>query len=289
MRTSILLCSCASIALVAGCVVEGDRDVCRQAAEHVAECSGAVAAPAAQSCDGQAALLAEQALTTSCAELAQRGKADAFSNPVSLALCVSLGIPIFVTGGVEGDACCFDHNCAGELACRKHSCVKPAGAGASCERNGHCRAGLACVFGKCATPRAAGQSCGDPGDCASGLTCGPKKTCVPPGATGQSCGANEHCHDRCIAGRCAPRASAGGACDGGDDFDCDLGLVCVQGSCAPRPASGGACDPASPFQCEMDETCWQGRCEARHSQGGGCKSMHDCVFGLFCRSGKCAE
>ncbi len=286
LRSLALALSLAATACAGG--VEPPDSVCRQAADHLTACTGSSVAPAA-SCEGEAELFAQQALTTSCDALGQRAKTDALSNPISMAACLALGIPLFVTGGAEDEACCFDHNCGSGLSCRKHTCQPRAAAGSACERNAHCKSGLACVFGKCAMPRAKGQSCQDPGDCVAGLTCGPKKTCATPGATGASCSENSHCADRCIAGRCAAGSGEGGACDSGDDFDCELGLVCVKSQCAPRPASGGACDASSPFQCEMDETCWEGRCEARHAKSEACSTMHDCVFGLFCIQGVCAE
>jgi hypothetical protein len=292
-RTFVIVVSqlvCCSLLLA--CAGQGDPDVCTLAEEHVSQCSGSVlpAGPAA-SCSGDAAQLAQQVLNSSCDSLSgNAGKSDALSDPDSMAICIALAIPLFLTDVPEDGLCCFSYNCEGgqDLTCRKHRCRKQSGANGGCERNGHCDGDLRCVFGSCGAARQLNETC-EEGDCEHGLICGPAGTCQPPGATNATCTENWDCSDRCIAGACAPRSDKGGACDQGDDMDCTFGLVCINSSCEDKPSSGGACDPASPFQCGHDETCWNGACEPLHEKDQPCKKMFDCQFGLFCQNDVCGE
>ena len=294
MRKSVLgiMLTTLTVFLI-GCSGGDSSDICAAATQHVAACTGNadLPAPGGGACVGQAAQLAEQALSTSCADMqGAGGKADALSNSTSMAVCISLGIPLFIVGeSAEGDLCCFSYNCKDNLTCRKHACVSQAGSGSTCERNGHCQGGLACVFGECKPPLASGEICGDNGDCESGLVCGDKGRCTDKGKPGDSCTDDHQCAEVCINGSCAERSKKGGTCDSGDDFDCDFGLYCITGTCGDKPGNGGQCDPESSFQCDMGETCWEGKCEQRHEAGGPCNKMFDCEFGLFCQEGICGK
>jgi hypothetical protein len=288
LRELTLVATCFVCACTAA-VGAGDS-VCGEAAEHLAACTGGPL-EIVQSCEGESALLAAQLLTTSCDAIGGRIRSDAFSNGGSFALCLASGA-FFSGARAKGAVCCYDHNCLTGLTCGQNgTCQSPAPAGWSCQRNAHCRTGLACVYGKCASPRTLGQSCGDKDDCAMGLTCGPKGTCAAMGALGGSCSKESHCLSglRCIAGRCAPKSAAGGACDSGDDLDCTFGLVCVKNRCGQPPSIGGACNPGSLFQCEDDQTCWMGRCEPRRTAGQACRSLFDCALGLHCIDDRCGK
>ncbi len=150
---------CLSVAglLLGACDAEMP-DICTLAGDHVAQCGGLDAAYSSGApCQGKSAELAQQMLNTSCAQMkGAGGKSDALSSPTSMAICVSLGIPLFLTGGAEGELCCFPYNCGSGLTCSSHTCKPKLGAGSTCKRNGHCKSGLACVFGTCDTPREEG-------------------------------------------------------------------------------------------------------------------------------------
>src|SRR5688572_4079710 len=97
----------------------GTDDVCGLAAEHVASCLGTEPVSIGAACEGDAADLAGQTLTTSCDELKSDDKGDGQSNGLATLACISLGAPIFAHGLEENELCCFDYNCEGALVCRK--------------------------------------------------------------------------------------------------------------------------------------------------------------------------
>jgi hypothetical protein len=280
------------LVLAAGCVGDpgADNDLCDTAAAHIAACTGAAAAESWGSCEGDAVLLAQHALSTSCDQMAVGGKADGFSSGAATLICIGLAVPIFAHGLEEDAACCFDHNCEGALVCRRFSCEKKSGMGGPCERLNHCQDGLACKAGKCGTPVAQGGACDKTDACAEDLVCDAAKRCNPPAAEGKTCKTDEHCASfRCEGGKCATESDEGGVC-GVPNKVCGSDLVCENGLCADPPASGKVCDRDDRFgACPMNETCWDDTCERQHGEGGPCADLFDCEFGLFCRSGACKK
>lgn len=291
LPVSLICCS-----LLVACVGQGEPDVCTLAEEHVAQCSGAVSpVGSAESCSGSAAQLARQVLNTSCETLNNSGgKSDALSNSTSLAVCVALGIPLFITESPEGGLCCFSHNCQDgqDLTCRQHRCTKRSAEGGPCDRKGHCVDELRCIANSCRPPLQLNESCG-PSDCADNLVCGSAGTCQAPGGANAACADNFECDDSCIKGACTTRSDKGGPCDPGDAMDCGPNLSCdPAGTCQDKPAESDGdvtCDPEALFQCEFGETCWEGSCEPQHEQGQPCGGIFDCQYGLGCVDNVCSD
>ena len=84
MKTSALAITLSSLIIFAlGCTGGDSSDICSAATDHVAACTGraGVLPPQGGACTGKAAQLAEQALSTSCADMnGAGGKTDALSN-----------------------------------------------------------------------------------------------------------------------------------------------------------------------------------------------------------------
>jgi hypothetical protein len=285
MRFAPLL---ALLVLASACAGNPEDDLCAAASAHVAACLGGEARSWGDACEGDAALLAEHALSASCDQLVVAdAKADASLGGVGGLACIALGVPVFATGAAEKSGCCFDHNCAGALVCRRFTCQKKSAAGGPCDRATQCQSGLACKSGRCGTPVARGGSCDKTDACAANLVCDSRKRCNPPAADGAVCTKDEHCESwRCVGGRCTTPGEVGAPC-GTSTTVCANDLVCSSGACAEPAASGQACARGDTFACPRNETCWDGRCERQRDEGGACAMLFDCKFGLFCGSGVC--
>jgi hypothetical protein len=284
MRTAVL-----ALMVTVGCTgLPADESICDQAAEHLGACLGQSVA-VAESCDVEAAALAERALSTSCDQMvAADAKADGQSGGIATTACIALAVPIFAHGLDEGAACCFDYNCEGALVCHKFTCKAKQPVGGACERENHCQGDLGCNFDKCIVKLGEGKACDRHAACAGELVCAPDDRCRPALADGASCDDDGQCASAtCHRGRCATAGQVGAACD--SQAPCDDFLQCVEGRCASTASSGGACNDESFFACPSDETCWQGRCEPRHPAGGRCLDIFDCAFPLFCTGGICGN
>jgi hypothetical protein len=269
----------AALALVPLVACQPGQDVCTEAAEYYASCTGAPTPPVAASCGAEAAQLAEQMLDTTCDDLSGGdvgGKAD---TGAALAACTVLFAPLLVIHEQdEGDACCVPYNCKSGLTCHTDkiipTCGPKRGEGGSCDTGWQCESELTCVFDECAPPLGEGAEC-DEGDCADGLTC-VLGECAPPADAGAAC-EDRDCADGlvCSFGQCAPPSTEGAACE---PDKCAPGLLCnVDGVCEQQ-----LCDPNEFSPCGLDATCWNGACEPEHGDGEPCRSMFDCQFGLFC-------
>ena len=267
----------AAIAL-AGCEVAGGTNVCEQAAEHYAECTGQ-ASQIDDTCEEVQQQLAQQVLAASCEDLTDdggEGKSDAAG---AVSTCVALVFPLLVIRSQSaGQACCVPYNCKSGLTCHTDTiiptCGPPRGAGGACDTGWQCTSGLTCVGDECAPPLAAGQSCGE-GECQSDLVCA-RGTCSAPLAAGAACDEGD-CQDplTCVFGTCAAPRAEGGTCAANDD--CGPGLLCQGGSCQIQ-----SCDETQFSPCGTRATCFDGACEPLHAEGETCRDMFDCQFGLFC-------
>jgi hypothetical protein len=279
----------ALVLLIAACSGQpaGPESLCELAADHAASCVGAKAPAVATTCEGEDAELAAKVMTTSCDQLTADDKGDGLSSGGGFLACVGLGVPIAARGLPEDALCCFDHNCEGELVCRKFRCEKKSALGGPCARENHCEGDLGCYQSRCAVKAAEGGRCDREDSCLDGLVCKDGR-CRAPAADGGSCKYDHHCASyHCLGGRCVSPSPEGGVC-GGTRGLCEWDLECVEGVCREPAASGAACDPSDFFACENGETCWQGICERRHEEGEACARLFDCDSGLFCRSGRCA-
>ncbi|MFH1129796.1 MAG: hypothetical protein V1754_00575, partial [Pseudomonadota bacterium] len=125
-----------SVTLWTGCQGQA-KDICQEAMEHFAACTGQSAA-AVTTCDAHAAIAAEKIVQTSCQDLVGGlGKGDGWTEGDFWDQLLCAG---FMSGVEEKELeqfCCYDSNCIGELVCIGWKCHQPLSEGDSCGRDGH--------------------------------------------------------------------------------------------------------------------------------------------------------
>jgi hypothetical protein len=152
-------------------------------------------------------------------------------------------------------------------------------------------------------------------DCAAGLVCdynSDPAVCLEPAPEGSDCTFSGGCQGglRCLNGKCANPASAGQACDIGEDFGKDFGeelmFVCVPhhycdadiihgqrtGTCQPKKASGSECllfyECNSGLLCngmQINEQIIPGSCGNPIEAGASCNAdfeFPECDWDLYC-------
>jgi hypothetical protein len=323
-KAGLIVLGCLSLLTAMACVEQAPvSSICDQAAGHLAQCTGLSGTASPSVCGAEQEQVAQTILSSSCDEIndpTASGKSDYWEN--GNPLCVFM---VGAKGIEEGNLCCFDRNCAGELVCHDYSCTPKAADGAGCERNDHCTGGLVCgVDGTCSDAVSGGAACnrdsqcagnlscvagqcgelsqeggkceeGEDRDCASGLRC-EGGLCEPLSTDGGQCQENNDCDGflTCIAGQCAEESQQGGACDRGDRSDCDFGFACIHEACQPEPGLGDVCEREPRFMCGDGQTCWEASggghtCQEVHGTGEVCIDMFDCADGHFCTDGVCAR
>lgn len=167
---------------------------------------------------------------------------------------------LFTGATATGAACELDEECAGVAQCLVQDscpgrCGPRAAAGQGCTEQNACEAGLKCVDGGdakiCVNPVKLGEACGTSVPCAGLLYCKPSTTATDGTGT-------------CVSRAVGHTGEEGASCDGlGAEPLCKPGLTCtvVQedgvsvGRCAPRATSGGACSYSTPDACPEGEYC----------------------------------
>ncbi len=179
-------------------------------------------------------------------------------------------------------------DCAGAIACSSNGIC--GGDGAVCSTNLQCT--NTCVSNTCATRSDPGGSCdvGDAADCSANVDCDANGVC---GGNGADCTDNVQCVVTCLAGTCADEASAGEACDAGDNDDCvDMDAVCNQSTCQ-FPDGTGSCTGDNQTQVCISGMCAAGICDGtcgdstlddgEACDAGGANGPYPAVCSVRCR------